>query len=171
MGQYHYLINLDKKQLVHPHEIGNGLKLQEQIGWPYATATVLVMLLAASSRDGGRGGGDFRANHALVGAWAGDRVAFIGDYAASDDLPGLDAPLIYEQCNTACHPDKLGAKPKGWEQWTDISVRVREMMTAEFRIRYAGEGWRDIDEEGQTKVSPSLYPDLVIMQAAAKAEA
>jgi len=29
MGQYHYLINLDKKQVIHPHQIGNGLKLHE----------------------------------------------------------------------------------------------------------------------------------------------
>lgn len=75
MGQYHYLINLDKKHFVYPHQIGNGLKLKEQVGWEYSTATVLVMLLAASSRDGGRGGGDFHAEHPLVGSWAGDRVA------------------------------------------------------------------------------------------------
>ena len=49
MGQCHYLINLDKKQFVHPHQIGNGLKLYEQVGWEYSTATALVMLLAASS--------------------------------------------------------------------------------------------------------------------------
>ena len=65
--QYHFLINLDKKQVIHPHQIGNGLKLGEQIGWDYSTATVLVMLLAASSREGGRGGGDFTANHPLIG--------------------------------------------------------------------------------------------------------
>ena len=65
MGQYHYLINLDKKQVVNPHQIGNGLKLREQTGWPYSTATALVMLLAASSKQGGRGGGDFRANRSL----------------------------------------------------------------------------------------------------------
>ena len=70
MGQYHYLINLDKKQFVHPHQIGNGLKLKEQVGWEYSTATALVLLLAASSRDGGRGGGDFHALHPLIGAWA-----------------------------------------------------------------------------------------------------
>jgi hypothetical protein len=31
MGQYHYLVNFDKKQCIHPHQIGNGLKLAEQI--------------------------------------------------------------------------------------------------------------------------------------------
>jgi len=64
MGQYHYLINLDKKQIINPNQIGNGLKLKEQIGWEYATATVLVMLLAASNKDGARGGAtSIRAIH------------------------------------------------------------------------------------------------------------
>jgi hypothetical protein len=87
MRQYHYLINLDKKQVVYPHHIGNGLKLKEQIGWDYSTATALVMLLAASSQNGGRGGGDFHAKHPLVGAWAGDRIAFVGSYAKHGDIP------------------------------------------------------------------------------------
>ena len=30
MGHYHYLVNLDTKQVIHPHEIGNGLKLCER---------------------------------------------------------------------------------------------------------------------------------------------
>ena len=164
MGQYHYLINLDKKQVIHPHHIGNGLKLQEQIGWPYATATTLVMLLAASSRDGGRGGGDFRCGHPLIGAWAGDRVALLGDYAASDDLPGLDAPLVHAQCHAACNPNLKGGRPEGWEAWTDISPQVREMMEDEFGIRYAGAGWLDI--LGKDKVSPALRPDVVLSASA-----
>jgi hypothetical protein len=165
MGQYHYLINLTKKQLIHPHDIGNGLKLREQIGWPYSTATALVMLLAASSRDGGRGGGDFRASHPLIGSWAGDRIAFLGDYAASEDLPGLDAPLLYEQCSAACHPERESEKPNGWDQWTNISAQVRQMMSAEFGIRYTGDGWLDIVEERNGKVRPALQPDLVVAAA------
>src|ERR1043165_8172790 len=97
MGQYHYLANLDKKQVIHPHQIGNGLKLREQVGWEYSTATALVMLLASSSKDGGRGGGDFRAKHPLVGSWAGDRIAFVGDYAEAGDIPGCDASVVYER--------------------------------------------------------------------------
>lgn len=53
MGQYHYLVNLTKREYVMPHEIGNGLKLTEQVGWPYSSSTVLVMLLAASNGRGG----------------------------------------------------------------------------------------------------------------------
>lgn len=164
MGQYHYLINLDKKQFVHPHQIGNGLKLKEQVGWNYSTATALVMLLAASSRAGGRGGGDFLAPHPLMGAWAGDRIAFVGDYAEPEDIPGGDAPVIYKACSQAAKAEVDGGDhPHGW---ANISAQVREMMSAEFGIRYAGEGWLDIVEERGRKAKPPLAPDLVVTRAA-----
>jgi hypothetical protein len=131
MGQYHYLINLSKKQFVHPHQIGNGLKLREQIGHEFSTSTVLVMLLAASS---GRGGGDFRSQHPLVGSWAGDKIAFIGDYVERNDIPGFNARTIIEKI----YPD---VPQNGW---VNISDQVREMMSQEFEIRYEGSGWLKI---------------------------
>ena len=149
MGQYHYLVNLTKKQFVHPHQIGNGLKLHEQVGWPYSTSTVLVMLLAVSS---GRGGGDF-GEHRLVGSWAGDRIAFIGDYAEPDDLKGVDAPTVYNQCESG--------------KFKNISAQVRQMMAAEFDIHYTGESWLNIEKgpapkEGWVEANPLVvfdYPD------------
>ena len=166
MGQYHYLVNLDKKQIIHPCQIGNGMKLREQIGWHYSTATALVMLLAASNKEGGRGGGDFRVNHPLLGSWAGDRIAFVGDYAASTDLPGLDAPLIYEQCKAVCDSAPKGDPPPDWEQWTNISTQVREMLAAEFHIRYGDKGWCDIVQRKNKNTTPKLCPDMVITRAA-----
>lgn len=134
MGQYHYLVNLTKKQFVHPHEIGNGLKLKEQIGWDYSTSTVLFMLVAAST---GRGGGDFHCEHPLLGSWAGDRIALVGDYAEADDIPGNDAPKIYEAI--------AGDSPRGG--WVNISPQVREMVAKEFNIHYKGDsGWLEIGE-------------------------
>ena len=166
MGQCHYLANLTKKQVIHPHQIGNGVKLREQIGRPYATATALVMLLAASSKEGGRGGGDFRTRHPLVGSWAGDRVAFIGDYAEPDDIPGADAALIYKQCRAACAASPPETPPPGGQDWTNISAQVRAMMSAEFGIRYQGAGWLDIvDEQPQPAPMPRC-PDLVLAPAA-----
>ena len=144
MGQYHFLVNLDKKQVVHPHQIGNGLKLHEQVGWSYATATALVMLLAASSKDGGRGGGDFQSKHALVGSWAGNRIAFIGDYAEAGDIPGFNAAQIYKECSAACESGAPAHSLEGWESWTNISAQVREMMADEFHIQYTGEQWLEI---------------------------
>lgn len=160
MGQYHYLVNLDKKQFVHPHQIGNGLKLHEQVGWEYSTATALVMLLAASSRDGGRGGGDFRAAHPLVGSWAGDRIAFVGDYAETEDIPGSDATRIFEACSS--EPDNGSNGCQHADSWTNISMQVREMMSAEFGIRYAGKGWLEIITDKGKKADPPLASDMVI---------
>ena len=153
--------------MIHPHQIGNGFKLHEQVGWPYSTATVLVMLLAASSKDSGRGGGDFHAKHPLVGSWAGDRIAFVGDYAESEDIPGFDAALLYGQCNAACCPGEADKRPDGWQQWTNISPQAREMMTAEFNIRYVGDGWLDIVDEKRKRTAPNCCPDLVLTRATA----
>lgn len=113
MGQYHTLVNLDKKEYVHAHQIGNGLKLMEQVGFEKSTASALWLLLAASN---GRGGGDAR-NHPLIGKWAGDRIAVIGDYAESTDIPGMDAKLIYKEAG---------------ESYKNISTEVRKLLDAEF---------------------------------------
>lgn len=130
MGQYHYLVNLTKKQYINPHEIGNGLKLVEQIGWDCSTSTALVMLLAASN---GRGGGDFCSNSPLIGSWAGDRIAFIGDYAEKGDLKGSDhADLLMERCYNG--------------EFQNISPQVREMMSVEFGVEYTGEGWLTVEK-------------------------
>jgi len=29
MGQYYFIVNLDKKEYLHPHKLGDGLKLRE----------------------------------------------------------------------------------------------------------------------------------------------
>lgn len=81
MGQYHKIYNVDKKQFLHPHDLGNGLKLMEQVGHRWSTSTALFLLLANSN---GRGGGD-ASSHPWVGAWAGDRIVIQGDYAKPED--------------------------------------------------------------------------------------
>jgi hypothetical protein len=84
MGQYHKVVNLDKKQFLHPHKFGDGLKLREFGCSGEGTLTALTALLAAHN---GRGGGDFRSDSPLIGSWAGDRIAIVGDYgdAEGDD--------------------------------------------------------------------------------------
>lgn len=156
MGQYHYCVNLTKKEFIHPHQIGNGLKLYEQVGWEYATATALVMLLASACKGGPRGGGDFRCEHPLVGSWAGDRIAFIGDYAESDDIDGENAYDIYDECCT------VDDHPQEHSDWKNISAQVREMMSAEFDITYEGNGWMNIKTKDPKKAEPGINPDLVI---------
>ena len=64
MSQYHELVNLDKKEYVHAHRIGNGLKLLEQVGFAKSTSTALWFMLACSN---GRGEGDARNKSSIDG--------------------------------------------------------------------------------------------------------
>jgi hypothetical protein len=107
MGQYHKLVNLDKKEYVSASEIGNGRKLMEQCGFEKSTATALWLLIAASN---GSAGGDAK-NHEMVGRWAGDRIVIIGD----DSRPGS---ALYQNLDSS--------------DYTNISHAVREMLDLEF---------------------------------------
>ncbi len=78
MGQYYLIVNLDKKQYLHPHKCGDGLKLLEFCCSANGTLTALAILLADGNN---RGGGDLRSNHPIIGSWAGDRIVIAGDYA------------------------------------------------------------------------------------------
>lgn len=126
MGQYHKTVNLDKKQFIHPHALGDGLKLLEQCGWsPGGTNDALHMLLAVSS---GRGGGDFQSDSPLIGSWGGDRIAVIGDYAEPTDIPGVDAQAIYGQCGDD-------------GEFKDITPELIPVMEQEYELAYVGGGW------------------------------
>lgn len=172
MGQYHVLVNLDKRQFVHPHAMGCGLKLWEQVGFYASISTALWALLACSN---GRGGGDFR-EHPLVGSWAGDRIAVVGDYAEPDDLaPEHHTESLYNRC---LHGDaryvseeaqiRREAEEEGLAVYTDISPQVREMMTALFDVTYdteSGRGWLPVTSPHDGDDTGKLAPDVVIMVA------
>lgn len=125
MGQYHILINVDKKEYVHAHRIDNGLKLMEQCGFEKSTSTALWLLLACSN---GRGGGDAR-RHPLIGTWAGDRIAVVGDYHTPDDIPGLNASELHKSCYPQRDEDGNALGPSLFK---DISLGVKQMLDAEF---------------------------------------
>lgn len=78
MGQYYVIVNLDKKQFLHPHKCGDGLKLLEFGCSANGTLTALAILLADGNN---RGGGDLHSEHPIIGTWAGDRIVVAGDYA------------------------------------------------------------------------------------------
>jgi len=108
MGQYHKVYNVDKKEFLNAHNLDNGLKLMEQVGFEKSTATALFMLLANSN---GRGGGDARV-HPFVGRWAGDRIVIQGDYAE----PGDQGFIEDDDRNS----------------YTKISMDVKKMLDSEF---------------------------------------
>jgi hypothetical protein len=86
MGQYHYVVNLDKQEYLHPHKLGDGLKLAEFGASSQGTMMCLAVLLADSC---GRGSGDFRVSGDLVGSWAGDRIVITGDYGDAGKFYGV----------------------------------------------------------------------------------
>lgn len=162
MGQYHVTANLSKKEFVHPHALGDGLKLIEQAGsGPGGIGTALILLLAASN---GYGGGDFDAGDqsGIIGRWAGDQVAIVGDYAEPDDLaPEHEAELIYDLCGTRrevaeqvahladyakkrVQPEyaERAARLQSMELYVDITPLVRSFLEREGIAAYGdGPGW------------------------------
>ncbi len=92
MGQYFAAVNTDKKEFVCPWCIGGVAKLWEWAANPWGA--IFTLLLRKSDEGGGgdyygyhRGcgeGGAIRgAVHPIVGRWAGERVALVGDYDSS----------------------------------------------------------------------------------------
>jgi hypothetical protein len=57
MGQYYLIANLDKKEYLHPHKFGEGLKLME---FGHSRSSILLALTVLLSDGNGRGGGDIR---------------------------------------------------------------------------------------------------------------
>lgn len=148
MGQYHYVCNLDKKEFLHPHVLGDGLKLMEFGSSGQGTMLGLAILLAASN---GRGGGDFHVQNdpygdgrdvgdmtgrdfdlvkAIVGRWAGDRIAIIGDYRETGDFPGF---VVNSEDDPWADDEGLPC------DWKNISSSVWRVINLDFYTRKSNE--------------------------------
>jgi len=132
MGQYHILVNLDKKEYVSPHGLGLGLKQMEHLSTnafhQVASLSDALYFLVMSSPY--RGGGDFPQTP-ISGQWVGDRVVVLGDYTDDRDVPGFAyAGEIWGE---------IDDPSKGW---TDISEEVAEAMGDVFGFRMVGSGWK-----------------------------
>lgn len=142
MGQYWDVVNLDKKEFIHAHKLGNGLKLWEQVASSVGTSTALLILIAAMPES--RGGGDLDLRDDLppeyleiakrtIGRWAGDRIAMVGDYAEDSDLP--NSPIPASKIASLCGGD-------GPDSFKDISEDVCRVIEHELDGKFIGEGWR-----------------------------
>jgi len=161
MGQYWIPVNLDKKEYIEPHDLGCGLKLWEQLASRPGTGTALVLLCAAMPEM--RGGGDLDLEEIedkayqeiaarTIGRWAGDRIAFVGDYAEDYDLsPEYRAESIYARCGDRMSdlneaqrndPERFNGFTED-DLYTDISTDVCAVIEHELDGRYEGNGWRD----------------------------
>jgi len=108
-----YIIgNIDKKEYLRPDAFGEGDTLLDVVDSYQGVMLGLVVLLADSN---GRGGGDLRSNHAVIGTWAGDRIAIIDDAA---ELFGIETPGF----------DEGPLQPQFLKHGTDVSGAVIEAI-------------------------------------------
>ena len=164
MGQYHYTVNLDKREYLDPHKFGDGLKLMECGASGGGTLMALAVLLAEQNRGGARGGGDLhpwteaerwgedrtlpvtgREDYLMteiVGRWAGDRVTIIGDYWEAENDP------------VAAAVDGGPWSERSGEEWTDISEDVLAAMRLDYYTN------RDYAEQEATRAK--LRADMII---------
>ena len=144
MGQYHSIYNLDKKEVVHPHDIGLGAKQREHTGHEASLSDILYVLLSCSPM---RGGGDFWAEvmKDFIGRWVGDKVVVIGDYAEDGDIPDVDMSTLK------------------YDDFTDISGQARAFIFEVYGITFqtTDYGWQRVyPERPQVMVNGKLH-DIV----------
>jgi len=109
MGQYHLIANLTAMEYIDPRAFGDGPKLTE---FGFSGVGAMAGFAALLSTSNNRGFGDLwtddrgsnypghdpaawlaenkhypaRFDRHVLGRWAGDRVAIVGDYWEADDL-------------------------------------------------------------------------------------
>lgn len=155
MGQYHLIANFDKHEFIHPHNLGDGLKLMEFGMSANGTLTGLAILLAASNKGGARGGGDLHpwiADHGawdsertvpgdpnyadrlmehVVGRWAGDRIGIVGDYFQPDDVPGVSSDEL----------EDLWGENKNWINISDVVSDAIDLDYYAYTERHKEHEW------------------------------
>ena len=139
MGQYHSIYNLDKQEVIHPHDIGLGAKQREHTGHLASLSDMMYVLTTCSPM---RGGGDFYAEvmKDFIGRWTGDRVVVVGDYSEQGDIPNFDMSTLVD--------------------FTDISGQARAFIFEVYNITFTMEdyGWvRHYPEREQVKVNGRFY--------------
>ena len=116
MGQYFAIYNLDKAQVIQPGRFNDGLRLRE-----FGSSSCGVMLALAALLAHGNEYGGIRSHHEIIGTWAGDRIAIIGDDA---DLSAFSEDLA---------------------QFTDISEHILQALCEDQTLRTRLLNDRDIE--------------------------
>lgn len=108
LGEY-VIVNLDARQKLTPTLLGDhpDLGVFALTGYYGGTITAMAVLLAVSN---GRGGGDFRHGHPLVGSWGGHRLAAL-PAAEAEDYEDITATM--RDVLTAGHEAKFVVSDDG----------------------------------------------------------
>lgn len=103
MGQYYYTVAPKKKEYLHPHKLGDGLKLMEFGGSGLGTMFALGLLISEREVFGK----DAERIPELFGSWAGSRIVIAGDYA--DEGKFLELVREPAKAHHAAETEPLGA--------------------------------------------------------------
>lgn len=152
MGQYHIPVCLGRKEFLYPHALSSGLKQWEQFASSVSTPAAIFALLCTSNH---RGGGDLAGlgyqedkKKGVLGRWAGQPIAVIGDYSEEGDLEkGQDLSDLYRYCSALAFREgpSFGDDPgkaawakwkKTWGVWKDITPLVRPVLAENFGIEF-----------------------------------
>jgi len=179
MGQYYYIVNLDKKEFIHPHLFNDGLKLLEFGCSSQGTMTALAVLCADGN---GKGGGDIcrsitgktkikscekisyswehsgKQTHLVVpkiaGRWSGDRIVIAGDYAEPGSHMTQRDRLKYRR-------EILAMLPKGYASPSYLKHYSRE--EAEKNLKEAVRQTRDKGVNLYEVCAYGLFDDISLL--------
>ena len=118
MGQYFIAVNLDKREFIHPHRFGDGLKFYEMCGSSSGVLAALAHLLRQSD--------DPVSKHDIVGSWANCRVTIVGDYDSSklyetvmDEFKDVSFDVFRAMVDDKCTRDTLETATR-WRRREDL---------------------------------------------------
>ena len=134
MGQYHILVNVDKKEKVEPHGLGLGLKQYEHTGNFEGTLADAMYILMMTSPA--RGGGDFPATE-ISGRWKGDRVLILGTKLKLFEIKGFDTTAVLQDYTREL--DKWKASESGADTLS-LSPRYPNLLLTQNNIPDTGFG-------------------------------
>ena len=143
MGQYFVVANTTKKEFLHPHKFGSGLKFLEFTLDGCSVMAGLAHLLGQSSD------GVANDDATVTGRWIGDHVIIVGDY----DTSGIFDDAMAEN-----------------DEYTDISNAVIQHMGKDSYVqqvlcehhRWDGTGKHPVFQNGGSFMLPTLRSDEVI---------
>tara|TARA_R100000306_G_C4355971_1_gene132721 strand:+ start:515 stop:943 length:429 start_codon:yes stop_codon:yes gene_type:complete len=142
MGQYFVVANTTKKEFLHPHKFGSGLKFLEFTLDGCSVMSGLAHLLGQSSD------GVAHDDATVTGRWIGDHVIIVGDY---------DTSGVFDEAMDG-------------NDYTDISNAVIQHMGKDPYVqsrlsehhRWDGGGANPVFQDGGSFMLPTLRPDEVI---------
>lgn len=122
MGQYYIVANRDKRQYIHAHAFGEGLKYGEFTHSAEGTMTALAFLLASTNPA------EAPTDDPLFGSWAGDRIVVAGDYGEPLKLMSPGDVEAFAARNPGYDPNHVCLHNVARELYADISSAVRKAM-------------------------------------------